>query len=74
VLRKAYAGFHPNVLAVLADCPEVHKWALVERDPLPRWGAGRVVLLGDACHPMTPHMAQGAATAVEDAAELSRCL
>lgn len=74
VLRAAYAGFHPQVRAVLAACPEVHKWALVERDPLPRWGEGRVVLLGDACHPMTPYMAQGAATAVEDAAVLSRCL
>jgi 6-hydroxynicotinate 3-monooxygenase len=73
-LREAYAGFHPQVRAVIAACPEVHKWALVERDPLPRWGEGRVVLLGDACHPMTPYMAQGAATAVEDAAVLSRCL
>ncbi len=73
-LRRAYDDFHPHVRAVLAACPEVHKWALVERDPLPRWGEGRVVLLGDACHPMTPYMAQGAATAIEDAAVLSRCL
>ncbi|MGH7932118.1 MAG: FAD-dependent monooxygenase [Candidatus Binataceae bacterium] len=74
VLRAAYAGFHPSVRAVLAACPDVHKWALVERDPLPRWGEERVVLLGDACHPMMPYMAQGAATAIEDAAVLSRCL
>ncbi len=40
VLREAYAGFHPQVQAVLAACPAVHKWALVERDPLPRWGEG----------------------------------
>jgi 6-hydroxynicotinate 3-monooxygenase len=73
-LREAYAGFHPHVRAVITACPEVHKWALVERDPLPRWSEGRVVLLGDACHPMTPYMAQGAATAMEDAAVLSRCL
>lgn len=73
-LRRAYEEFHPQVRAVLAGCPEVHKWALVERDPLPRWGEGRIVLLGDACHPMTPYMAQGAATAIEDAAVLSRCL
>ena len=58
----------------LAACPDVHKWALVVRDPLPRWGDGNVVLLGDACHPMTPYMAQGATTAIEDAAVLSRCL
>jgi 6-hydroxynicotinate 3-monooxygenase len=73
-LREAYVGFHPHVRAVIEACPEVYKWALVERDPLPRWGDRRVVLLGDACHPMTPYMAQGAAMAVEDAAVLSRCL
>ena len=39
-----------------------------------RLGDGRVVLLGDACHPMTPYMAQGAATAIEDAAVLARCI
>lgn len=60
--------------AILAACPDVHKWAIVVRDPLPRWGEGNVVLMGDACHPMTPYMAQGAATAIEDAAVLSRCL
>jgi salicylate hydroxylase/6-hydroxynicotinate 3-monooxygenase len=73
-LREAYAGFHPEVQAVLDACPEVYKWALLDRDPLPRWTEGRVVLLGDACHPMTPYMAQGAASALEDAAVLSRCL
>ena len=73
-LRAAYADFHPQVRGVLAACPEAHKWALVERDPLPRWGEGRVYLLGDACHPMTPYMAQGAASAIEDAAILARCL
>lgn len=73
-LRVAYAGFHPEVQAVLDACPEVYKWALLDRDPLPRWFEDRVVLLGDACHPMTPYMAQGAASALEDAAVLSRCL
>lgn len=73
-LRAAYRGFHPKVQAVLEACPEVHKWALFEREPLPRWSAERITLLGDACHPMTPYMAQGAATAIEDAAVLSRCL
>jgi salicylate hydroxylase/6-hydroxynicotinate 3-monooxygenase len=73
-LRRAYEDFHPQVRTVLAACQFVHKWALVERDPQPRWGEDRIVLLGDACHPMTPYMAQGAAMAVEDAAVLSRCL
>ncbi|MDA1185044.1 MAG: FAD-dependent monooxygenase [Acidobacteria bacterium] len=73
-LRAAYDGFHPDVRAVLDACPSCHKWAILEREPLPTWSAGRVVLLGDACHPMTPYMAQGAATAMEDAAVLTRCL
>lgn len=73
-LREAFADFHPQVRHVLASCPSVHKWALVDRDPLPRWCDGNVTLLGDACHPMTPYMAQGAAMAIEDAAVLSRCL
>jgi len=73
-LRKAYEGFHPDVRAVLEACPDCHKWAILERDPLPRWSDGCVVLLGDACHPMTPYMAQGGATAIEDAAILARCL
>ena len=73
-LRQEFAGFHPQVRHVLASCPSVHKWALVDRDPLPRWSDGNITLLGDACHPMTPYMAQGAAMAIEDAAVLSRCL
>jgi salicylate hydroxylase/6-hydroxynicotinate 3-monooxygenase len=73
-LRAAYKGFHSQVQAVLEACPDVHKWALYERDPMPSWGKGRVVLLGDACHPMTPYMAQGAASTIEDGAVLARCL
>ncbi len=73
-LRAAFAAFHADVRAVLDACPDCHKWAILEREPLARWSGGRVVLLGDACHPMTPYMAQGAATAIEDAAVLSRVL
>jgi 6-hydroxynicotinate 3-monooxygenase len=73
-LRKAYEGFHTDVRNVLAACPDCHKWAILEREPLRRWSAGHVVLLGDAAHPMTPYMAQGAATSIEDAAVLARCL
>jgi len=73
-LRAAFEGFHPDVQRVLTACPDVHKRPLVERDPLERWVEGNVALLGDACHPMTPYMAQGAAMAIEDAAILSRCL
>src|SRR5215471_4720790 len=73
-LRKAFAGFDRQVEKVLAACPDVHKWAIVDREALDHWAEGKVTLLGDACHPMTPYMAQGAAMAIEDAAVLSRCL
>jgi 2-polyprenyl-6-methoxyphenol hydroxylase-like FAD-dependent oxidoreductase len=73
-LRVAYKEFHEDVRAVLDACPDCHKWAILEREPLPTWSKGRVVLLGDSCHPMTPYMAQGAATSIEDAAILARCL
>ena len=73
-LRAHYDTFHPTVRAILAACPDVHKWALVVREPLSHWTEGSVALLGDACHPMTPYMAQGASTSIEDAAVLSRCL
>jgi salicylate hydroxylase/6-hydroxynicotinate 3-monooxygenase len=73
-LRAGFAAFHRDVRAVLAAAPEVHKWGIFERDPLPTWSRGRVALLGDACHPMTPYMASGAAMALEDAVVLARCL
>lgn len=73
-LRTAFSGFHEQVQRVLGACPKVHKWAILERDPLPAWSGKRMVLLGDACHPMTPYMAQGAAMAMEDAIVLGRCL
>jgi 6-hydroxynicotinate 3-monooxygenase len=74
VLRAAFTAFHPQVRHVLASCPAAHKRPLIDHDPLPRWSESNVTLLGDACHPMTPYMAQGAAMAFEDAAVLSRCL
>jgi 6-hydroxynicotinate 3-monooxygenase len=73
-LRAAFAGFGHQVETVLAACPDVHKWAILDRDSLAHWSDRNVTLLGDACHPMTPYMAQGAAMAIEDAAVLSRCL
>ena len=73
-LRSGFTGFDPEVEHVLAACPDVHKWAIFDREALDQWTDGKVTLLGDACHPMTPYMAQGAAMAIEDAAVLSRCL
>ncbi|MGC1779999.1 MAG: FAD-dependent monooxygenase [Xanthobacteraceae bacterium] len=73
-LRSAYRNFHPEALALLDTCTSVTKSALYIRDPLPVWSMGRVTLLGDACHPMVPFMAQGACMAIEDAAVLGRSL
>lgn len=73
-MREAFAGFHQDIQHLIDVSPSITKWPLLERDPLPMWSRGRIVLLGDACHPMKPHMAQGAAMAIEDAAMLTRCL
>jgi salicylate hydroxylase/6-hydroxynicotinate 3-monooxygenase len=73
-LRAAFDGFHADVTRVLAACPAVHKWAIADRDPMPRWSEGRIMLIGDAAHPMTPTMAQGAAQSLEDAMIMTRCL
>ena len=62
--------FHPEARALLAACDSVTKSALYVRDPLPAWSRGAVTLLGDACHPMVPFMAQGACMAIEDAVVL----
>ena len=73
-LRSFYKDFHPDARALLDACDSVLKSALYERDPLPQWSKGRVTLLGDACHPMLPFMAQGAGMAIEDAIVLGRCV
>jgi 6-hydroxynicotinate 3-monooxygenase len=73
-VRNHYAGFHEEVLRVIDASVHITKWPLLVRDPMPLWSSGRIVLLGDACHPMKPHMGQGAGMAFEDAAILVRCL
>lgn len=73
-LRGFYKDFHPDARALLAACDSTLKSALYERDPLPRWSVGTATLLGDACHPMLPFMAQGAGMAIEDAVVLGRAL
>lgn len=73
-MASEFEGYHPVIQALIESTDEVTKWPLFNRNPLPLWSRGRMVMLGDACHPMKPHMAQGAAMAIEDAAMLTRCL
>jgi salicylate hydroxylase len=70
----AFARWHPQVRAIIAAADATFLWGLFDRAPLPRWSVGRVTLLGDACHPMLPFMAQGAAQAIEDGATLAAAL
>ena len=69
-----FEGWHPIVRGLIGAFPETFIWALHDRAALPRWSDGRVALLGDACHPMLPMMAQGAAQSIEDGAALASLL
>jgi salicylate hydroxylase len=71
---KRYEGWHPTIRGLIAAFPETFVWALHDRAELPRWTDSRVTLLGDACHPMLPMMAQGAAQSIEDGAALASLL
>ena len=73
-MEAIFGGSHPVVQALINATESVTKWPFWNRDPLNLWSRGRLVMLGDACHPMRPHMAQGACMAIEDAAILTRCL
>lgn len=75
-LRDAFAGWHPTIQTLIgaARRGSLFKWALFDRPPMPAWSHGRITLLGDACHPTLPFMAQGAAMAIEDSAVLAACV
>ena len=73
-LLQRYRGWHPIVRGLIEAFPEVFIWALHDRAELPQWTQDRVTLLGDACHPMLPMMAQGAAQSIEDGAALASLL
>ncbi|MFI0771107.1 FAD-dependent monooxygenase [Streptomyces sp. NPDC021218] len=61
-----------DVPGLLVDSGEILEYPMVDREPLPRWGSGRVTLLGDAAHPMYPVGANGASQAVVDGRVLAR--
>lgn len=76
VLLEKYQGWPDGVEALLQATPADQMFCspLYDRPALPAWQRGRVVLLGDAAHPTTPNMGQGACMAIEDAAVLTRRL
>jgi len=58
----------------LRQVEKTFRWALYDREPLPRWSQGRLTLLGDAAHPMLPHLGQGANQSIEDGMALATIL
>lgn len=70
---KDFPNWHPLVNRLIEKLDQPFKWALVGRAPLAQWTKGRVSMVGDACHPMLPFLAQGANQALEDALVLARC-
>jgi salicylate hydroxylase len=73
-LLAEYDAFCPEVKTIIQATPPgiLHKWGLFDRQPLPKWASGRATLLGDAGHPMTPFLGQGAVMAIEDGMVLAR--
>jgi len=73
-LRAAFAGFAAPVTDLLRQVDSTFWWGLYDREPLAEWTRGRLALLGDAAHPMLPHLGQGANQSIEDAFALAAVL
>jgi salicylate hydroxylase len=74
VLRHEFEGWDPRIGTVLKQVDNTFRWALYDREPLPTWTKGRLTLLGDAAHPMLPHLGQGANQSIEDGMALATIL
>ena len=73
-LSRAFRGWNQAVQHLIAGARTIRRWALYDREPLPRLYAPRVTLIGDAAHPMLPFVAQGVNQAIEDGLALAACL
>jgi salicylate hydroxylase len=77
-LAAQFAGWDPVIGEVIAAISgpggSGFQWGMYDRAPLPRWSSGRLTLLGDAAHPMLPHLGQGVNQALEDAVALATLL
>jgi 2-polyprenyl-6-methoxyphenol hydroxylase-like FAD-dependent oxidoreductase len=76
LVRELYGGWHEPIPPAIEATEEtaILRHDIVDRPPAPRWSLGRVTLLGDAAHAMTPNLGQGACQAIEDAIVLANCL
>lgn len=70
-LAASFAGWDPRVTHLLEQVQTCFWWGLYDRQPLSHWVHGRLALLGDAAHPMLPHLGQGANQAIEDGTALA---
>jgi salicylate hydroxylase len=73
-LRHEFEGWDPRIGALLGRVEKTFRWALYDREPLRTWTKGRLTLLGDAAHPMLPHLGQGANQSIEDGMALATIL
>jgi 2-polyprenyl-6-methoxyphenol hydroxylase-like FAD-dependent oxidoreductase len=75
-LRKIFGAWHDPIPAIIEATPEAAliRSDIYDRRPTRTWARGRVALIGDAIHPMTPDLAQGACQAIADATTLATCL
>jgi salicylate hydroxylase len=73
-LRQEFAGWDSRIESLLEQVSSTLRWGLYDREPLPVWTNGRLSLLGDAAHPMLPHLGQGANQAIEDGIALAAIL
>jgi salicylate hydroxylase len=74
VLRREFEGWDARIGTLLRNVEKTFRWALYDREPLPVWSRGRLTLLGDAAHPMLPHLGQGANQSIEDGMALATIL
>ena len=75
-LMEMFRGWHEPIIPLIQAAREedIRRDDIHDRPPIKNWGVGRVTLLGDAAHPMTPNLAQGACQAIEDATVIAECL
>jgi len=74
MLRAEFDGWDGRIGSLLSKVQNTFRWALYDREPLPNWTKGRLSLLGDAAHPMLPHLGQGANQSIEDGMALATIL